>query len=180
MFIGNAAELQVPSLIYKYHTEIFTPKNVAWLEGSAFVDQGESNFYNADEVYQMYMNGVMEGDENHYFHPIANITRAEVCKAVMKCMFDLSADIKAAEVVFEGYTSIAEFDHEYTKPTSGWKDYHFNAERSGYYFVGVKGGDMTAHVDECSGGGTGGGLRYSRLTDDFTETYQSFGEGVPD
>lgn len=180
MFIGNAAELQVPSLIYKYHTEIFTPKNVAWLEGSAFVDQGESNFYNADEVYQMYMNGVMEGDENHYFHPIANITRAEVCKAVMKCMFDLSADIKAAEVVFEGYTNFAEFDHEYTKPTSGWKDYHFNAERSGYYFVGVKGGDMTAHVDECSGGGTGGGLRYSRLTDDFTETYQSFGEGVPD
>lgn len=180
MFIDQAIALQAPSLIYKYHTGIFTPKNVAWLEGSAFADQGASNFYNAAEVYQMYMNGVMEGDENRYFHPIADITRAEICKAVMKCMFDLSADIKAANVVFDGYSNFTEFDNEYTKPADGWKDYHFNAERSGYYFVGVKGGAMTAQVDECSGGGTGGGLRYSRLTDDFTETYQSFGEGVPD
>lgn len=114
MFIGNLENIRVPSNIYFYDESISNYKTELWNAHMAFAEQQDENseLNNLNHVEQMYYNGVLEGmpgnadegdDPNKiYFYPNKTLTRAEACKVVLKCLFELNDDIPEIQAnIFE-------------------------------------------------------------------------------
>ncbi len=66
VFLEDIANIRVPTQIYRNDTNISCEKNEKWKLYKAFDDQAQLQSYTVEQVYQMYMNGVMEGDDKRY------------------------------------------------------------------------------------------------------------------
>ena len=114
MFIGNLESIRVPSNIYFYDTNMSNYKTELWSKHRAFAEQQEENsaLNDMNYVQQMYYNNVLDGmpgnaDEGDdpskiYFYPNKTLTRAEACKVVLKCLFELNDNIPEIQAnIFE-------------------------------------------------------------------------------
>lgn len=114
MFIGNLESIRVPSNIYFYDSNISNYKTELWSKHRAFAEQQEENsaLNDMNYVQQMYYNNVLDGmpgnaDEGNdpsqiYFYPNKTLTRAEACKVVLKCLFELNDNIPEIQAnIFE-------------------------------------------------------------------------------
>ena len=144
MYVNNILSVNVPMNIYKYSHATSCEKNTYWNTDAAFADITRSYPYCIEEIYQMYMNGIMVGDTQRRFNPSQILTRAEACTAIVRCLFEIDENIEQVYLEFQGYDNILEFDTEISQPSDGWKDeYYIYAPRSGYYFIKVKGSNLS-------------------------------------
>lgn len=102
MYIENIFDVNVPIKVYEYTTGIPCEKNTYWNNDSAFEDVDRSYPFCTEQIYQMYMNGIMVGNENRYFNPMQIITRAELCSAVVRCLFDMDEALLEVETIQKG------------------------------------------------------------------------------
>lgn len=182
MYVRNILSVQVPIKIYKYSLDTSCEKNSYWKTDRAFTDINRSYPYCIDEIYQMYMNGIMVGDTEGKFNPGKILTRAEACTAIVRSLFDLDEQLETVLLEFEGYDNVLPFNTGIGRPSAGWpEEYNIYAARSGYYFVGVQGDNLSGNdyslqrrVENADNT-----YHFEELTDDFTALYNGFGESVP-
>ena len=182
MFLGNRGSVQAASNIYEYTKEISCERNTYWKEKTAFEDQTMVQFrWNEEAIYQLYMNNVMEGSDDGYFHPTGSLKRSEAAKIVTKCLYELEENIEQVQLIFEGYDNVLPFNTGIGRPSAGWpEEYNIYAARSGYYFVGVQGSSLSGNdfslqrrVENADNT-----YHFEELTDDFTTLFG--GDHVPE
>lgn len=181
MYVNNILSVNVPLNVYKYSSDISCEKNTYWNNDTAFKDITRLYPYCKDEIYQMYMNGIMIGDTEKCFNPSRILTRAEACTAIIRCMFEIDENIEQVYLEFEGYDNVLKFDTEISKPSTGWEsEYNIYAPRSGYYFVKVSGLnlDIENYVLKKRVENADNTISYVDLPDDHTSAYN--GEELPD
>ena len=92
-------------------------------------------------IYQMYLNGVMEGDENREFGTLRNLTKAEAAKILEKSLFTLDEGLKNVKVINEGAANYIDFSLQdtYTINQDSYKsdsnEFYFVAPKTGYYYI---------------------------------------------
>ncbi len=99
LFIEKANQINVATNIYNYTEEFVSEKSKKWGKGEAFTDQNsritQSGY--ADSIYQMYMNGVIEGFPNGEYSPYEALKRSQCSVIISKCLFDLDTDIETIQ-----------------------------------------------------------------------------------
>lgn len=112
---SEANKPKVPSIFYKYDTTDSTSDKLIQWYSPAFKDvsldlTNIDNDTNDDvnrAIFQMYANGVINGYEDSTFRPENSITRAEVCKIIVKSLFDLEdVEMIQANVFGDDYGSL--------------------------------------------------------------------------
>lgn len=100
---------QIPSVLYKYDiNDPNSEKLISWNNGIfSDVDTDLSDDINR-AIFQMYANGIINGYEDGTFRQNNDITRAEVCKIIIKSMFDIDNNVELiqANVYGEEYPVI--------------------------------------------------------------------------
>lgn len=173
LFIKNSTAVTVPTLLFEYTENANTLRNVEW-NSHPFKDWSdvESNTTYIEAIRQMFLNSVLDGSSESsgvYFYPNKTITRAEVSKIISKCLFNLDEDIEVIQATYksiDGYDeTYIDFGTEVIGVGNSNNGYWFNTNRSGYYFIAVKGND-------------GGDVNFNLydeddnlLKDDFTKLY---------
>ena len=150
MYVRNILSVQVPIKIYKYSLDTSCEKNSYWKTDRAFTDINRSYPYCIDEIYQMYMNGIMVGDTEGKFNPGKILTRAEACTAIVRSLFDLDEQLENAKLAFEGQDNYIDLSAVTTQTiserddVSGSRTFSFVAPRTGYYYISdIIGGKIT-------------------------------------
>lgn len=175
----NKPDVRVPSNLYKYDTTISYDRNTLWNTGEAFKDQAEIK-YCKEEIQQMYLNRVMDGDSNGYVNWSNELKRSEATKMLVKCQFMLDEGINKVEIVNEGQSNyidlfdVTSFNITQLNDKNESGEFYFIAPKSGYYFIGVKNNSYTLERQINKDKTT-----YESITDDFTELYSGFGETIP-
>lgn len=57
----------------------------------------------------MYLNGVMEGDENREFGTLRSLTKAEAAKILEKSLFTLDEGLENVDIVYQGAANYIDF-----------------------------------------------------------------------
>ncbi len=136
----NQPNLMVPSNLYKYDDSVSSNKNALWKAGKAFVDQ-EDIQYCKDDIRQLYLNGIMEGDTNGYVNWSATLKRSEAAKMTVKCRFSLDEGIATVKLINEGEANYIDLSLNGTKTITqasdknGSGEFYFVAPKTGYYYV---------------------------------------------
>ena len=137
----NKLDVQIPSNLYKYNTSISCDRNTLWNSGKAFVDQSSIR-YCKDEIQQLYLNQVLEGDQFGCVNSEENITRAEAVKMLIKCRYVLDEGLENAKLSTEGKdsnfidflrNSKLRIDNTNDENHSG--EFYFVAPKTGYYYI---------------------------------------------
>lgn len=168
LFLDNTDKVQVPTMLYKYEEDANILKNGYWRSGYfedqnefktcqvGFETESESTINAEEEIRQMYINGILDGyetDEGIFFKPDETISRAEVSKIIVKCLFDLDEDIQTILTTYENVdddgAEYIDFDNNNADVItsgefsgSGNKKYYFVAPKTGYYYI--------HNIDNCS------------------------------
>lgn len=172
LFIEKANDVNVPSNIYNYDG-ISNHRTDLWENHNAFAEQklnnGNNSFNDMYYIKQMYYNNVLDGmygdsrlgDDTSkiYFYPNKTLTRAEACKIILKCLFELDDNISEIQAnVFEDY--VPEYDlpngeHITTRyildgnvpfDASNQIVYHFTIDDDYEYAIETTGGDETTYL----------------------------------
>ena len=137
----NRPDVRIPSNLYKFDLKnTSSERNTLWNLGKAFKDQNEIE-YCKDEIQQMYLNGVMDGDTSGYIRWASTITRAEATKMLVKCQFVLDEGLENVKIVNEGQANYIDFlkndAHTITQANdkTGSGEFYFVAPRTGYYYI---------------------------------------------
>ena len=144
----NQPNLMVPSNLYKYDDSVSSNKNALWKTGKAFVDQ-EDIQYCKDDIRQLYLNGIMEGDTNGYVNWSATLKRSEAAKMTVKCRFSLDEGIATVKLINEGEANYIDLSLNGTKTITKANDknnsgeFYFVAPKTGYYYI-------TNDLDNCT------------------------------
>ena len=98
---GNAAEIicklvfshfdevQTPTILYHYESGLNA--NTKYEDWTEITDIKNSSYY--DYMYQLFMNGILEGYGDKTIGPDKYLTRAEVCKVIVSCLFNMDEQI---------------------------------------------------------------------------------------
>ena len=146
----------VPSNLYEYNENVSCERNTRWKSSIAFTEQnmfanqiggsttkiaGVNDSDYIEGIYQMYLNGVMEGDENREFGTLRNLTKAEAAKILEKSLFTLDEGLKNVKVINEGAANYIDFSLQdtYTINQDSYKsdsnEFYFVAPKTGYYYI---------------------------------------------
>ena len=117
IMIEHAEENKVPSLLYQFDTNISCLKNALWTDGKVMTDVGKISDTENYGIYQMYMNGIMDGNPNGTFEPNSVLTRAQICKIIMKSLFHLDGEVPEIWADIDGDENITEINAN----TDGYK-----------------------------------------------------------
>lgn len=136
----NHDSVNVPSNLYKFSDDVSSDKNTLWKTGKAFKDQNEI-LYCKDEIKQLYLNGIMEGDTNGYVNWSQDVKRSEATKLIIKCKFSLDEGISNAEIENEGMANYIDLMNiqstsiSYLNDKNGSGEFYFVAPKTGYYYI---------------------------------------------
>ena len=129
-------ECRVPHQLYEYDLNTTEYRKEAW---NAYTDKG--NFSNSgymDSFHQLFLNGVLAGNDAQTLDPGGNLTRAETCKIVSKALYSLSEIGTTLDPVWDE-SNIETLTLGEAKSGNlsdyGGKNYRFNADKAGYYMV---------------------------------------------
>ena len=212
-YIKQRSEITVPSNLYEYNENVSCERNTRWKSSIAFTEQnmfanqiggattkiaGVNDSDYIEGIYQMYLNGVMEGDENREFGTLRSLTKAEAAKILEKSLFTLDEGLENVDIVYQGAANYIDFSLQDTHTINqdgdenDSKEFYFAAPKTGYYYISdlnncsVTVSDMKKR--EIKGlEDSSGGARYNILKDETayvkvttTESSYSFTISVPD
>lgn len=99
---SNENDRNIPSNLYKIDLNtLSSDRGTLWKTGKAFEDQDEIA-YCKEEIGQLYLNRIMDGDTDGNSKWDKEITRAEAAKLLIKCRFSLDEGIKTIQIIDEG------------------------------------------------------------------------------
>lgn len=106
VFLNHTEDLRTAASLFDVPDGTACMQNAKWNSGTAFTDQwGISQGYK-EAVRQLYFNNVMvgslEADGTVQYKPTASVKRSEICKVIVKCLFDLDETVKTIRTVTEG------------------------------------------------------------------------------
>lgn len=96
-------------------------------EAGEFEDLNQCNKAYKDHMFQLYMNYVLEGSGDNKITPAGNITRAEACKVLSKCLYTISENDKILT------PSVNQFTGGFPNLT-GQQSGQLNAEGGAFYY----------------------------------------------
>ena len=155
-YIEQRSEITVPSNLYEYNENVSCERNTRWKSSIAFTEQnmfanqiggattkiaGVNDSDYIEGIYQMYLNGVMEGDENREFGTLRNLTKAEAAKILEKSLFTLDEGLKNVKVINEGAANYIDFSLQDTHTInqdsykSNSKEFYFVAPKTEFYLI---------------------------------------------
>ena len=134
VFLNHTEDLRTAASLFDVPDGTACMQNAKWNSGTAFTDQwGISQSYK-EAVRQLYFNNVMvgslEADGTVQYKPAASVKRSEICKVIVKCLFDLDETVKTIRTVTEGDSRpvyIVLYDSEYVMDTGEKVDRYLNA-----------------------------------------------------
>ena len=105
VFMGAVEDTKVPNKLYTYSENMSCDQMSNWNSNKGLSDKWKINQYYLEAVRQLYCNKIMVGDGNS-FNPKDTITRAEMCKSIMSCLFTLDEGLKNVRVVKDGEKTV--------------------------------------------------------------------------
>ena len=103
--MGAVEDTKVPNKLYTYSENMSCDQMSNWNSNKGLSDKWKINQYYLEAVRQLYCNKIMVGDGNS-FNPKDTITRAEMCKSIMSCLFTLDEGLKNVRVVKDGEKTV--------------------------------------------------------------------------
>ena len=89
LVFSHPDEVQTPTILYHYESVLnANSKYEVWTEMTDIIN---SCYY--DYMYQLFMNGILEGYGDKTIGPDEKLTRAEVCKVIVSCLFNMDEQI---------------------------------------------------------------------------------------
>ncbi len=110
LLLDNQDAVNAPTLIYDY-TNIVNYRSESF-EKYEDIPKGHPHY---DGVKQLYMNGILNGYGDGTIRPDVNLTRAQICVLIVKCLFHMDENIPAIEANIEGETTAIPIDVDTTK-----------------------------------------------------------------
>lgn len=102
LFIHQYEDVPVPTLLYEYDKDMSCEKNTILKNPDRTImldidpsSKGQIDWLSDDYegCYQMFMNSIMEGDDEGLFAPYDSLTRAQACKILVKSLFHLDGEV---------------------------------------------------------------------------------------
>lgn len=147
--VFRSDECRTPHQLYEYDltTEY---RRTAW---DNYTDKNFSNSSYRDSFRQLFLNGVIAGNDAQTLDPAGNLTRAQTCKIVSKALYSLAEIGTTLDPVWDESnveTLTLGVEANGTLSSYGGKNYRLNAGQAGYYTVSTTADKYAL----CNAGGT--------------------------